>query len=729
MSGSDSSSLVPGPGASRALTTPALIAALMTAGLGVADAASAAAAGADYTVTSIQITQAQQKNDGSMPLVGGRATFVRATIGATGDSFQDVDGLLRVFVGGQEIPESPYYSDNGPFDAVSGLPSAFEDGTLNFVFLPPEADNVVVQVEVNPGGPNHALETDATNNKKQVTGLAFIHLKSPELAYVPIDYRPTGGEVPNLPDLGLIRPGVGDNFVQGIYPAADVHYHQIAAPSKLWTSSVAASSGGQTLLNSMLVDLNLMTPQPDFFYGWVNGGLSYNGTSKIGGQVSMGNTQNIRHQRTYAHELGHNYGLNHNSITTGLIGVDVENHLNVTEGLPRIKPTTMKDIMYGGQLTKDAWVGATNYTFFLNHPVYDEPADASTPLSDQPALLLAGLWNKDTGEIRMTDSLTIPGAKPTVPAAPADTDLIVTTWSGNQLVQELPIVAKGDVDSCASHDEGGSSDLEDSWEPVAGFSAIVPPSLAGGPVIDRVEIYDPNSTVSMNAPFRMLRSAREPEVELAPPVAGALPGGKVLVSWEGADEDGDELTYYLRYSPNGGERMVPLVTSTTATSFEVDLAKLPALEAGKAFFELMASDGLNTKVVRSEPLDESFALFGSAGSPPEIHICTPDFGFRYFERGTVILHSSGWDLEDLALDGASIEWTSDLDGVIGHGRLTSVVDLSPGVHQITVKATDSDGMETTDSTTILVLARAVPNNPPPPPPTQGGLSGFLLPIR
>ena len=53
---------------------------------------------------------------------------------------------------------------------------------------------------------------------------------------IPIDYRPSGGPTPNLPDPALIEPGVGDNFIQGMYPAADWNYWE--APPKLWTNSL-----------------------------------------------------------------------------------------------------------------------------------------------------------------------------------------------------------------------------------------------------------------------------------------------------------------------------------------------------------------------------------------------------------------------------------------------------------------------------------------------------------
>ncbi len=230
------------------------------------------------------------------------------------------------------------------------------NATLNFIFLPPTSGNVVLTVTDNPPGPNFVSEANTANNTFSTAPLTFVAHKVTELAYVPIDYRPTGGDVPNLPDPALIEPGMGDNFVQGIYPTKDWYFHRTAAPSKLWTQSL--DGDGSVLLDSLSVDINLMSPKPDFLYAFVPGALPYNGQSVIGGNVAMGNTEVDRYQRTVAHELGHNFGLQHNTLTTNLVGVDVEHHLNLPLGLPQIKSATLKDIMYAGLLTPGGVGGA-----------------------------------------------------------------------------------------------------------------------------------------------------------------------------------------------------------------------------------------------------------------------------------------------------------------------------------------------------------------------------------
>src|SRR5262249_18164399 len=148
--------------------------------------------------------------------------------------------------------------------------------------------------------------------------------------------------------------------------------------------------------------------------------------------------------------------------------------------------------------------------------------------------------------------------------------------------------------------------------------------------------------------------------------------GHVHVEWQASDADGDALTYYLRYTPDG-TRWIPILTSTQQSSIDVDLTQLPRLPAGQGRFRGLASDGLNTTGAQTGPLSPAggYAASSIVGNAPWVYIATPDSGLSYQRGGTVILHGSSWDLEDNALSGSSLVWTSDKDGLIGTGRLTS----------------------------------------------------------
>jgi len=679
----------------------ALAAALLAAAPPSAAASPPSPADPDFIAIGLEVNQSIQA--GTTPLVGGRATFVRTSVGVTNPPATTamIDGLLRVYVNGIEAPGSPYFSDNGPFPASGHASAASENGTLNFIFLAPTASNVTLQVEINPPGPNHVLETNPSNNTVTTAALSFGVQKVAEQCYVPIDYRPSGGSIPNLPDPFLIEPGMGDNFIQGIYPSSDWHYHRSDAPSKLWTSSLASS--GSPLLDSLFVDINLMSPKPDLIYGFIPGGLPYNGQSVIGGNVGMGNTETFRYQRTIAHEMGHDFGLQHNTITVGLVGIDVERHLHLTENLPLIKPATLKDIMYAGLFTSEAWVWEPNYVFFYNHFIFNPTdADQADTASDAPTLVITGLWNNATGVLELRDVLAVPGGRLTPPAQPGMQDLVVRAFAGGRLVRELPITARG----C---DEAFGAQA-----PVVAFTAVLPAPGPGEAAFDRLVVAQAGTQLAQ--PLQRLASAHAPEATFVAPVGGNLPDSRITVAWTATDPDGDALHSYLRYSPDGGKRFVPLATGTDATSLEVDLRRLPALTAGRAFFELLVSDGFHTTSLRTAGLGaKPGSVYGGAigatvgGNPPWVEIVAPDSSTTWREGATIVLHSSGWDLEDNALSGASIQWTDDVDGPLGQGRLLTTSSLSPGTHHVTVTATDSDLMQTSDMATITVTPRGLPD--------------------
>ncbi|MFT7461908.1 MAG: hypothetical protein ACI9EF_000242 [Pseudohongiellaceae bacterium] len=683
-------------------------AAIALAGLAIgAPHASAGGGSPDFSAVKLEVNQAVQIN-GTTTVIGDRSTMVRTHIrlsGTAGGSLP-VDGIMRVFVDGVEAAFSPIYSDNGPVLTAPAPVPTLEDGTLNFVFIPPISDDVVIQVEVNPAGPNQVAEANATNNMISSPQLDFIQQAVADFVYSPIDLRPGGGATPNLPDPNLIKPGVGDNFIQGAFPGGELLYRRTDAPSKLWTSSVASS--GTALNSSLAADLNLMNPKPDRIYGWVPGSISYNGQAQLPGVSGMGNTQNIRHQRTYAHEMGHTFGFFHTNQKTNHIGVDVERQLNITESLPLLKPTNLNDIMVPGLLTPQAWIALTNYNNLINDSVFqfNDSADAAA-LVTGPTLFVGGSVHAQTGAVELYDLFSFEGGELTQPASALEANLYVKAWSNGELVVDMPILSRtsnDDVHGDCSDDSNSDSNFVD---PLVGFTFILPAVGPHGAVIDRIQVD--TSSYADGAPFEVALSSNAPEASFTSPSSSILSSGQLTVTWDASDADGDALQFYLRYSPDGGERMVPLMSSLSQTSFDVDMSTLPRLIPGEGFFELMTSDGLHTTKVRSAPLTWGSAFNGVGGLDPHVNVMTPDAGMSYPQGGTVILHAGAWDIDDKALlDGGDVTWTSDVDGLVGTGRHTSTASLTVGVHNITVEGTDGSGATSSDVTTITITARGLP---------------------
>ena len=91
-----------------------------------------------------------------------------------------------------------------------------------------------------------------------------------------------------------------------------------------------------------------------------------------------------------------------------------------------------------------------------------------------------------------------------------------------------------------------------------------------------------------------------------------------------------------------------------------------------------------------------------ANQPPTASISSPTDGTTFDEGDPIQFQGSGSDAEDGALAGASLVWTSDVDGQIGTGATFSRNDLSLGTHTITLTATDGDGATGTASVSITV---------------------------
>jgi serine protease len=102
------------------------------------------------------------------------------------------------------------------------------------------------------------------------------------------------------------------------------------------------------------------------------------------------------------------------------------------------------------------------------------------------------------------------------------------------------------------------------------------------------------------------------------------------------------------------------------------------------------------------------SVLSGAGLPTP-QITMPADGILVAPGEQVTLQAVATDPEDGALTGASLEWSSSLDGVLGTGASIQVVLSAPSnpchahnQHMLTLKATDSDGHAVSDTSKIYV---------------------------
>jgi hypothetical protein len=110
---------------------------------------------------------------------------------------------------------------------------------------------------------------------------------------------------------------------------------------------------------------------------------------------------------------------------------------------------------------------------------------------------------------------------------------------------------------------------------------------------------------------------------------------------------------------------------------------------------------------------------------PTVQITAPTGVLTVPESTAVIFKGTATDAEDGVLSGASLKWSSNLDGQIGTGDSIRVTTLSAGNQVITFTATDSKGLSA--STTVsLTVTPFVPGNQPPQVSITGPASGAFF---
>ncbi len=101
---------------------------------------------------------------------------------------------------------------------------------------------------------------------------------------------------------------------------------------------------------------------------------------------------------------------------------------------------------------------------------------------------------------------------------------------------------------------------------------------------------------------------------------------------------------------------------------------------------------------------------GVANQPPVATITAPANGSSFTQGANVSFVGSGADPEDGTLTGASLTWTSSIDGVIGTGTTFITNTLSAGTHTIVLTAKDAQGA--TGAASLIITITAVGNQPP-----------------
>ena len=549
----------------------------------------------DLWIDRIEVTQAIQDRiitgtprDNIIRLVANKLTVARVYVGFSGSDVPvpDVTAVAYVYQGGKW--GEPIYPDNSaitapvPPSTITRIDprSSTENFTLNFTLPAISGNDVLVWVAVNAD--QIIEEIDYDNNAAVTDFLTFECRRVPSIVSVPVNYLyPPGTPDPNLPDPELIAAGVGDVFVRGIYPVADLNYYQDPGEQVVWTLNINGSSSN--FLNQMATRRMMYVPRPDFLYAWFRGNpFSGNGQAFPSGLVAFGNTDLARFQRTFAHELGHLFGLGHNTRRLDQVGFDTPTPTGWL-GLGRVKGTTLFDIMAAGRLTAEAWVDIANYNHFLNRPVLSCPPGPGKNFNaaNDRFMLLTGLIQPD-GRAKLNPAYTLNGNEEYTRSSDTPTHDIVLLDGQGQELYRVAIDVKQDNPWCGDGQVSSARDLS---------IAVVLPSFAD---LAKVQLTDRQG----NNLAVMERQAEALRVDLDDLPSNLI--GKNVVSWQTNKSD---VNATVRYSSDNGQTWVPIAVNLSENNLTLDSARLKKPIGNSAAIQVLVTDGLNTAVVERRGLN------------------------------------------------------------------------------------------------------------------------------
>ena len=181
----------------------------------------------DLTVSQLEVNQAIQNSDNSIPLIASKRTVVRAYVdsGPATGPVSRVTGLLRVYRGGTLLGTVDPFNPDGRIQVVRPVDWRQIDQTLNFeVPFGWLTGDLRLEVTVNHDG--SVAETNAANNSRSINA-HFVDGGDLRIAWLPIKYTTGGYSGPPLPGSRIVK---GDAWLKATWPISHVRvkYYSLA---------------------------------------------------------------------------------------------------------------------------------------------------------------------------------------------------------------------------------------------------------------------------------------------------------------------------------------------------------------------------------------------------------------------------------------------------------------------------------------------------------------------
>jgi hypothetical protein len=653
----------------------------------------------------IEVNQAVQDLLNSVLLIAQKRTFVRCYAQSDAGNISGVSARLRVYHGvtlwGTLSP-----SNSGATITVRSSPDRAQLNDAYYFDVPTAwltAGSIKFECEVNL--PKKYAENDYTNNVRNTT-VTFVNSPVMNIAMIDVDYS-YGGSVRHVRSVDRTRLA---KWLRAAYPIKTLNvYYGYLDPAYdslpdvdtvnsdlAWNKAQQVFGAGEDQYwryygQALQVDSNTFMRGKSI---GTPGNVAAGPTGDTGGWDPDGNFGDWYG----GHENGHSYGRAHVTGApyggSGQCGDEAGPDGNYPYAQGRLSPqTTMwtNDTKYGIDWSLSPllivtpnwydvmtycgpqWISDYTYEAIYARMIAEKPVLRPIGLSSVEYLAVFGQIVTSTNVVTLNTFYRIPDGS----------DVYGRDLSGTYHIKLL-----NSVDAPLADYNFSPRGTVEPDAPALLITELVPW------VTDTHKIVIASATGSL---ITRTVSTFAPTVTLQSPNGGiTLTGNTVNVSWSAFDADFDPLTFSLEYSQDNGATWQPLSGQIHSTTIQIDLTLLPGGTQGK--FRVWVSDGVNTAT------DETNGTFVVPNKAPQILAVDPISGTTYVVSQTVSFDAITFDPEDQQLPDGNLQWSSDLDGVLGTGSLLQLDTLSIGVHAITLTATDSNSAQTTQTFTVIVTA-------------------------
>ncbi|MAT96326.1 MAG: hypothetical protein CL608_04215 [Anaerolineaceae bacterium] len=722
----------------------------------------------NLTVQGLEITQAIQHYraaahltdagdrgaDNSLRLVTNKTAWVRTYL-RSGQSpafdngqLADVNGTLTVErrVGGVWSTIATLPSQNGPvtaedsfinFDAERGN----IDNTLNFI-VPAAMMTGLLRFTVNVESPY----ADCPGNTAVGSATVDVNLtQTLNAAFITIGYN--GPDASGMNTLNLAAPTLADcqaetSWAMTTYPVSGAPNVRIAGTFTTNTPlndprscPGCCSPNWGTLLPqvaALVAADQAANPGPWVYYGLINNGIPVNvpGCNGVATGGLAGRPQ------TYAHEIGHQFGLPHarcgnagsgnasypiyepydlpvdvpatpvsstnwTMASIGEYGLDINNG-NIAN------PNTAEDFM---SYCSPRWISVFTHNYLVNrmeltpttiptgsgaatNRVIQDNEPNFTKRTDviKPLVYLIGTLSAD-GEVAMSS------------VARLETRYLVgdgrsTRYIAQLLGEEGQIISQ-DVMYAYTADGCGSDDSSGCGGGCQGCGCADSGRQDKGPVMLKGMLDDlaPGQTLRIVKDGETVweRTAPKERPQVSNIRAQMLKDGRFSLSWRGQSTSEGQDEYWIRWSRDG-QNWHALMVGVTDNTIHLDPEQLPS---GEIQFQVMVHDGFYTTTVESNTVE-------IAARPPAVTILYPkQDDLAYDERQ---LHLWGTADSRAGHELAEEQFVWHINGEeVGRGRDIWVENPGTGEHKIQLSVTDGE-LEGVAETAVTIQ----PTTPTPP---------------